>query len=635
MIDILEFARANNVAELLNDKALDEIGQDALQGYEDDVASRYEWEDRNEQWMNLAAQVVEQKSFPWENSSNVKYPLLTTAAIQFHARAYPSLVPNADLVKTRVVGFDHDGSKRDKAIRISKHMTYQLIEEMEEWEEDMDRLLLTLPIVGCAFKKTYFSVLLGRNVSEMITAKDLVVDYWAKDLKSAQRISHKIYLSQNEVVERIRKGIFLDLPLGSSSATEHEGSLDEIQGTSPAGESDDSPYMFIEQHCWLDLDDDGYAEPYIVTFEEGSGDVFRIVPRYDEKRVEFNDKGEVAKINPIEYFTKFSFIPNPDGGFYDVGFGILLGPINDTSNTIINQLIDAGTLSNLQSGFLGRGARLKRGDTRFVPGEWKQVNASGDDLRKNVFPMPVREPSGVLFNLLSLLLDSGKSLANTTDVLMGENPGQNQPASTTMAVIEQGLKVFTAIYKRIHRGLKQEFKKLFVLNSLYLPEKVYFAVLDPSEEEVQTIGKSDYTEGVLDVIPASDSNIVSEAQKLAKAQGLMELLQLGTVNPMVVTQRILEAQEQPGIEELMTMPPPQPNPEVVLEQQKLQLEAELGHRELDIKEAQLQVNVGKTDVDNQLKIARDGREERKLAQEEVAFIEEKESPDKKETDTGE
>jgi len=282
--------------------------------------------------------------------------------------------------------------------------------------------------------------------------------------------------------------------------------------------------------------------------------------------------------------TKFSFIPNPDGGFYDIGFGTLLGPINNTIDSSINQLLDAGTLSNLPSGFLGRGIRLKGGNYRFTPGEWKFVNSTGDDLRKGIVPLPVNAPDAVVFQLLGLMIQSGERLSSTVDSMVGENPGQNQKATTTVAVLEQGMKVFSGIYKRLYRSLKKEVKKLYRLNGMFLPEEAYFIILDPSQEQAGKIGQGDYNSGDADVIPSADPTVATEQQRLAKVQGLMELLQLGTVNPTEVTRRVLEAEEQPGIESLMQLPPPQPDPEMI----KFQDESERAWAEIQLKAADIE-----------------------------------------------
>jgi len=551
------------------------------------MESRAEWMERMENALKLASQVVENKSYPWPNAANVKYPLLTTAALQFSSRAYPALVPGPNLVRGRVVGFDEDGSKTERAIRIGKHMSYQLMEQMENWEEDMDKLSIIIPIVGCAFKKTYYSNIKKQNVSELVLAQDLVVDYYAKSLEDATRVTHRLSLTARDIKERQLNGIYSDVDLSPpTGSTEDNSASDLIRGLSEPNNDESTPYSILEQHRYLDLDDDGYAEPYIVVIEEESGKVLRIVARFDPQGIEVVDE-QVVYIEPVQYFTKFPFIPNPDGGFYDVGFGTLLGPINSTIDSAINQLLDAGTLSNMPSGFLGRGIRLKGGNYRFSPGEWKFVNTTGDDLKKGIVPLPVNTPSTVVFQLLGLMISSGERLSSTMDSMVGENPGQNQKATTTMAVLEQGMKVFSGIYKRLYRSLKKELKKLYRLNSMYLPLEEYFMILDPSQESAAMIGRGEYEIGNADVVPSADPNVATEQQRLAKAAGLMEMLQLGTVNPVEVTKRILEAQEQPGIEKLMELPPPQPS----LEEVQFQDESKRAWVELELQAAKIEADV--------------------------------------------
>jgi chaperonin GroES len=257
-----------------------------------------------------------------------------------------------------------------------------------------------------------------------------------------------------------------------------------------------------------------------------------------------------------------------------MGFGSLLGPLNEATNTIINQLLDSGTINNLQAGFLSKGIKMTNGNTPLKPGEWRYVNTIGDDLRKGIVPIPSKEPSNVLFSLLSMMIQSGQQLSSVTDIMTGSSPGQNQPWSTTSEVLRQGLQVFSSIYKRIHRSMKREFKKIARLNSLYMEEKKYFAVLDPTDtSEVGMIGKSDFEDGDMDVVPNSDPTNISNAEKLAKAESLMQLLQLGAINPQVATKRILEASDQEGIDELMQLPEKQPSFEEQIKLQELQLAA--------------------------------------------------------------
>lgn len=554
--ELKKYLESNNLLKGLDDETKQKIANQVSEGYEYDLNSRAKWEQNLQEWTNLALQVREDKSWPWPKASNVKYPLLSIASMQFNARAYPSLIPaTGDIVKCSVIGADPQQVKLEQAKRVSKFMSFQLLHEMKNWEEDMDRMLIMLPIVGTIFKKTYYNSVLGHNVSELVLPKNLVVNYWAKSLGTAERISELILLNKRQIKERQMSEIYSDVELGDPQPV--------IQQNQPVAviQDDTMPYEIIEQHTFFDLDKDGYAEPYIITFERSSKTLLRMVARFDEDTMYLSDEGKLQKIDPIQYYTKFSFIPNPDGGFYDIGFGVLLGPLNESVNTLINQLIDAGTINNLQGGFLGKGLKLKMGDSGWTPGEWKTVQTASDDLRKQIVPLPAKEPSEVLFQLMGTLITSGKELASVAEIFVGKMPGQNTPATTTMATIEQGMKVFTAVYKRLYRALSEEYKKLFDLNRVYLDNDKYVAVLD------QPVTVDDFNRKLYDVCPNADPSTPTQTEKLMKAQALLELLPIGILDPLAVVMRVLDAQEQPNIEQLLNAqiretgqftPPPDP-----------------------------------------------------------------------------
>jgi chaperonin GroES len=569
-----------NIAEDLDGNELIGIGDQVVSGYESDLDSRKPWEEDLKNWTDLALQVTTNKTFPWPNAANIKYPLLATAAMQFAARAYPTLVPsNGQLVKCRVVGYDMDGQKSARAERISKHMSYQLLDQMDGWEEDMDKLLIALPIAGTCFKKTYWDAGKQKNCSKLVLPKTLVVNYFSRTLEDAERITEILHLTKRQIKERQNRKIYLDIDLGDPSADSLDPTTSVNGAFQRAGSDDETtPYVILEQHTYLDLDEDGYSEPYIVTVDEATKKVLRIVPRFNEEGVVVDEKGHIVSIEAVQYYTKYGFIPNPDGGFYDIGFGRLLGPLNNSANTIINQLVDAGSLSNLQAGFIGKGLRIKMGESRFQPGEWKAVNAVGDDLKKQIFPLPVREPSQVLFNLLDLLLKSGKELASVAEIFVGKMPGQNTPATTTMATIEQGMKVFTAVYKRVYRALTSEFRKIYKLNREYMNIEEYISALD------QPVQQSDYMGPEDDVLPGADPTAVSSQEKQQKVQALMQLLQLGTIDPMAVTQLYLEAHEIPDPQKYMRQPQPQPDPKMEAVKAKAQVDQQKA--QIDMQKAQ-------------------------------------------------
>lgn len=581
LIPLEELADHPNIATELEPAVLDSIGAEVVRGYNADEASRKDWLEKHyTPGLKLATQVTEVKSDPWPNASNVKYPLLLNAGLRFHARAYPQLVPGSGVVTGKVVGKDELGTKRERAERIALHMDYQLMEQMDGWEQGMDRLLITLPFTGTEFKKTYFDDELGTNVSEHIYAKDLVINYHAKTLNKAPRITEILSYTKNELIEKERAGIFLECKdytptVRKDSATEMQ---DKSKGLSPSPEIDgDTPFVVLEQHVFYDLDGDGYKEPYICTVLRDQQKVLRIVAAYYPDSILRNeDTNEVIAINRINYYTLFQFIPNPAGGIYGIGFGDLLGPLNRSVDTLINQLIDAGTLANRGGGFISRNLRIKGGVYRFKPSEWMNVNATGQDIKNGIFPLPIKEPSATLFTLLQFLVSAGDRVASTTDLQVGENPGQNQKVGTTMIVQQNGLAVFTAIYKRIRKALGEEFKKLFALNALYLEPKEYFTLVTPSQREAHgmTIELTDYQAPDVSVVPSADPHLASPELKLARAQYLASLMQLGGFNDYEIKRRLVEAGDIERPDEVLpppdspNAPKPPPNPELM----KIELE---------------------------------------------------------------
>ena len=580
-----------NIADKLSEEKLKEIGSKVVAGYEADLKSRAPWERDLERWTKLALQIVEDKSFPWRNAANVKYPLVSTACMQFNARAYPTLVPSdGQVVKCRVVGADNTGEKAQRAWRISRHMSWQCLEEMEDWDENMDKLLLILPITGTVFKKIYFDSSKQRNESKLIMPTDLVVNYWTKDLDTSERVTEIFFMSKRLIEERKREGLYRKVDLGDPSGTDDRKK--NIRDNASTDIDETTNYQLLEQHRYLDLDGDGYDEPYVVIVDKASEQVLRIAPRFDNESVFLDEKGKVIKIIPETYYEKFSFVPNPDGGFYDIGFGRLLGSINASVDSSINQLLDAGTLNNLQSGFISKGLRLKMGESGFSPGEWKAVNATSDDLKKGIFPLPTKEPSAVLMSLLQFLVQSGKELASVAEIFVGKMPGQNTPATTTMASIEQGMKVFTAVYKRVYRSLKREFRRLYRLNRKYLNQETYLDVID------EQIPQSDYLGNENDIIPSADPNATVAQEKQAKAQFLMQLLGLGTLNPIQVTAFILDAYDIPNKEQFMIQQP-QGNPEAEMKQKeaemKMQLAQTQAQHKMQVEEMKAKISIAEAE----------------------------------------
>lgn len=546
---------SNNLAEDLDDAQLHEIGAKVVEEYKIDLRSREAegWQERYDSALKLALQVKEEKSYPWPKASNVKFPLIATAAIQFNARAYPAVIDGPMIVKGAVKGHVTP-EKQDRADRIGKHMSYQLLEEMDDWEEDTDRLLIQLPIVGCAFRKTYFDPLKGYNCSHLISAGDFVVHYKTADLETCPRATHVMRFYPYEVREKMLSGSWLNVELDPEQAADND---------------DDAPMEFLEQHRLLDLDDDDYPEPYIVTVHRESERVVRIVARFDERGLKMGPNGDVVRIVPDRYFTKYGFIPAPDGSFYDVGFGTLLNPLSLTIDTTINQLMDAGHLANVQGGFIGEQVSIKSGTLRFQPGEWKKANASGSSLKDNIVPMPVKEPSAVLFSLMQFLIEAAKDVTATQDILGGDAGKGTMPVGTVTALIEQGLKTFTAIVKRIHRALKKELGILYRLNGRYLDPQVYFTFQD----EQTAVAQQDYAEDDMDVVPVSDPNMATDMQRVMQAQFVMQFMGAPGMNPRAIIERALDAVRVPDKEELFAQEPPPPDPKAMEAEAKAKNEA--------------------------------------------------------------
>lgn len=529
------------------------IANRVCEDYELDEGSRKPWLEKNQEAMKLAMLVSETKNYPFENAANVKFPLLTTAALQFNARAYPAIVPPDRVVKCKVRGRDEQGLKAARADRVSEFMSDQLINEMPEWEEDTDRILIMLPIVGSVFRKFWYDPGLKRNRSKLVTAEDFVVNFRASSLEATPRFTEKLRLYPYEIEERIRDGRFLDFEYRNLGADDEQKT--ESSGEGSSHDDDEGPQLFLEQHRLLDLDEDGYPEPYIVTVHKETSKVVRIVANYDQETVTIGRDGRVAAIRRQDYFVHYQFMPNPEGGFYGLGFGWLLSSTNETINSTLNQLLDAGHMANMQGGLISSVLGMREKNIKIERGEWRVINTSVP-LNQAVMPMTYKEPSGVLFNLLGLMIDMGKEVAAVKDVLTGEGQGKNASPTTTLALIEQGLQVFTSIYKRIHRTLKHEFGICGRLNATNVTPEQYAQFFD--EQSVDPA--ADFNSSDMDVLPVSDPQSVTKMQKLAKAQMIMET---GANNPMVnqaeALKRFYAAADVEDIDKLI-VPPPEPNP---------------------------------------------------------------------------
>lgn len=610
IVQLQEWAMSDNVAGQVDDDTLRMIGQQAHEKYEIDDESRSEWKKTAQRSLELIGGKRESKNYPFPGAANVRYPLLHSAVVQFASRSYPAILKGPDLVKVKVEGKDFDGAKMKRAQRIEKFMSYQLLHQMEEWEEDTDALLHQLPLIGCAFRKTYWDGAKGRPKSELVPALDLVVNINVPSLEAAPQIAHEKFFYPHEIKERVAKGWFIDVDLGEAEG--QRGEEGEHTGT---GNDPNAPHKFLECHLFFDLDGDGVAEPWIATVHDDTQKVVRLAACYDPEAIEHDEDGRVLNIERDHYFTKYEFWPDPKGGFYGMGLGHALEDISETINTTLNQMIDAGTLQNAGGGFIGSGLDVKKATMRFEPGKYHTVHAPGSTIRDAIVNMQHPGPSSTLFQLLGVLIDVGKEISGNREVLSGEVSTNMQP-TTLMALIEQGLQQFTAVYKRIYRALGKEFQRLRGINAEYLTDEIYNRYLDDDEAGMASVAE-DFGEGDLDIYPVANPNIVTNMQRAAQNQLLLELTQhplLGKhlVPPDILRRILMHAQ----IEDVDKVINPEPQPSLVEQAQMRQAEAQAEKAEAESRLTQAQIIKIKQEVEkSQADIAKTAVEGAKAYQE--------------------
>ncbi len=509
---------------------LHQLGEDCVEGFQADLSSRAEWETNKAKELQLFMSYLPDKTWPFEHASNVNLPFITVAVIQYQARAFDAIVSNRDVVKTFFTGEEDE----DRAVRVGKYMNWQLLYKMDNFEEGFDKTLIQQPIMGSVFRKTYWDPIKARIQSDWIGAGDFVVDYYTVDLDECPRKTHVKYFTVNDLRIRVRDGIYMkedawDLTPGSESAPSQEikDAADQVMGLTRPGREHDQPRTILEQHRDVDIDGDGIAEPYVVTVDMETQRVLRITPREV-----LNAEGDLVT---VEYFTHYPFIPNPEG-FYALGYGTLLRGLNEGANTILNEVIDAGALANIQGGFVSKRVGAKRGVLTFKPGEFKEIDGLVDDLNKSIFTFDFKGPDATLYSTLGLLFEYAKMVSSVSETLTGQLPASDTPASTVVALIEEGRKVYSAIHRRNHRAFKKELKKIYRLNSIFLDKEEYFRVLGDNrmpDGPLLQVGAQDFV-GNIDVIPVSDPTISSRAEQIMKAEAWMREVQS---NPVVANNK--------------------------------------------------------------------------------------------------
>mgnify|MGYP003637778640 FL=1 len=542
-----------NIAELLDDGYLGELSTDLRGSYEEDMESRSEWEETYTKGLDQLGVKHEERSQPFEGASGVTHPLIAESVTQFQAQAYKELLPSGGPVKTQVLGLQ-DAAREEQASRVKNFMNYQIMEVMEEFDPDMDQLLFYLPLSGSTFKKVYFDQAKQRAVSKFIPAQDLVVPYAASDLATASRVTHVLRMDANDVRKMQIAGIYRDVELSKYEEGENEvrQKIDEIQGTSRT--YTDEVFTILEMHVDLDLEGfedmapngepTGIALPYIVTIDEGSGKILGI-------RRNFEEGAGLAK--KTQYFVHYKFMPGL--GFYGFGLIHMIGGLGRAATSILRQLIDAGTLANLPAGFKARGVRVRNDDEPLQPGEWRDIDAPGGNIRDAIIPLPYKEPSATLGQLLGALIEGGRRFVSLADQQTGDG-NTAAPVGTTVAMLERGMKVMSAIHKRLHYSQRQEFRVLARIFRDNLPPEYPYDV-----EGGNRMIKAEDFDNRIDVVPVSDPNIFSMAQRVTLAQ---TQLQLAQSNPQVhnlhaAYRRMYQALEVQNIDEILP-PPPKPQP---------------------------------------------------------------------------
>jgi len=533
-----------NLAEDLDEETLSSIGQDIYDNFEADKSSRSEWESMFERGFDLLGLKLEETSEPFEGAATAVHPLLIESAVKFQSRASQELFPASGPVKAQVLG-DATQSRQRQATRVQNFMNYQLTEQMPEYFDEFERMLFHLPLIGSSFKKIYYDASVQRPVSEFIPIDQFYVSYYATDLRQADRYTHVLYRSPVEISRQIMAGMYaeVDLPdpyLPDQSALTEK--MDTVLGLSPSSDTD-MQYVLLEQHCYLDIEDLGVAAPYIVTIEESTQKVLSI-------RRNWNEEDETMQKKM--FFTHYRFVPG--FGFYGLGLIHFLGNLTMSATAAMRNLIDAGQFANLPGGFKAKGVRIVGDNDPIAPGEFKEVEATGVDLTKSIVPLPYKEPSGTLFQMLQFVAGAGQKFADTTEQVISEGSNYG-PVGTTMALLEASSKFFSAIHKRLHKAQKDEFRILSRINFESLPNEYPYDVPGVSE----TIFRQDF-DGRVDIIPVSDPNIPSSAHRLMMTQMAMQLAQTappGMFNMEELNRTLLSAANIPNLDRIL---PEKPEP---------------------------------------------------------------------------
>ena len=540
-----------NLAEYIDETELGRLSSDLLAAFESDKDSRKDWESTYTKGLDMLGFTYENRTQPFEGASGGVHPLLAESVTQFQAQAYKELLPPSGPVRTIIVG-DPTPQTEQQAERVKDYMNYYVTHVMEEYDPEMDQLLFYLALSGSAFKKVYYDQILKRCVAKFVSSEDLYINYMATDIDQAERITHSIKMSENELKKLQVSGFYRDVKVthGQVDTTnEVEGKVEELDGVSSPDLGQDIEHSILEMHVDADIpgfeDTSGVKLPYIVTIDEFSTKILSIRRNYEQNDPNFKK---------IPYFVHFKFLPGL--GFYGFGLIHMLGGLSRTATSVLRQLIDAGTLANLPAGYKARGMRIRDQEEPLQPGEFRDVDVTGTSIRESLLPLPFKEPSQTLFQLLGFAVDAGKSFSAIADMKMGEGNEQN-PVGTTLALLERGTKVMSAIQKRLYYGQRKEFNLLARSIKLYTPPQYPYMVAGGN----RFIKQADFDDRI-DILPVADPNIFSMTQRITLAQ---QQLQLAQSNPQLhnireAYRRMYTAMGVDNVDQLLKPDPSQPMP---------------------------------------------------------------------------
>tara|TARA_R100000908_G_scaffold65187_1_gene52644 strand:+ start:1122 stop:3722 length:2601 start_codon:yes stop_codon:yes gene_type:complete len=538
-----------NLAEDIDEFKLHEIAETVYERFDADRNSREEWESMFERGFDLLGLKLEEASEPFEGACTAVHPLLIESAVKFQSKASGELFPAGGPVKTTILGKE-DEAKIEQAQRVEEFMNYQITEQMPEYFDEFERMLFHLPIIGSAFKKVYYDASLERPVSEFVPIDQFYVSYYASNLRNADRFTHVIYRNAVDLDREMAAGMYLDVELPDASVpnpTPISSKINTILGMSPTTD-EDPQYVLLEQHCYMECEEDseyeeGVALPYIVTMEEETRKILSIRRNY---------RPDDRTRQKIMHFVHYKFVPG--FGFYGLGLIHFLGNLTMTATAAMRALVDAGQFANLPGGFKAKGVRIVGDNDPIAPGEFKEIEATGMDLTKSIVPLPYKEPSSTLFQMLNFVTATGQKFADSTEQVISDAASYG-PVGTTMALLEASSKFFSAIHKRMHKTQKDEFKILADINHEYLPNEYPFEMPGVS----RTIMKQDF-DGRIDIIPVSDPNIPSNAHRMMLAQMALQLAQQsppGMFNMEELNRTILNAANMPNLDQIL---PPKKKP---------------------------------------------------------------------------